>query len=515
MVSKQIVTLAMLMMALVLAGCSEPPELAAAKKISDDLAQARDLINQRTSASYDQAEKILQDTLRTPNATPIAKQGAHELLATLLSEVTARQFTDEQFATLQQNFAQADSDLHYALSQLSAEAAGFAYSAGLSLSNSQTLQQYRRALAEMVPQAIIDKDNAEKIRVLSEQRLARTRQEVSSARMAAERYFVKAESLSGDEYISTVAQAAAGQLEADRLSIRARNEELALQSAQQDEFSQRAQLAKLQEALQRVEQQISAHAGSVDQVRQARDDAKAQLQDSADKLLVQLKSFGELGMKLDAAYQRLVERQGQAITHYGQALAGAAARSKKFREFKSAQPADSPADQRVDMLIPADAQVDLAVSLTRAEILRVSVRQDYVGLLERISWREKQVENARTALTVVGVQMSSPQSTTTSTEQVYTAAKDDLSSAIQKLRATAWPRQRKEDSAEQMVKYLEDARWNWQVWAMLGLAHQSRSALRLQMGDDQEAQADSQAASVYLSSAGRAKPGLVRLTGSN
>ncbi|NIA06848.1 MAG: hypothetical protein GWP14_04285 [Actinobacteria bacterium] len=519
MVSKQIVWLAMLMMALFLAGCSEPPELAASKKISDDLAQARDLIKQQTPASYAQAEKILQDTLRTPNATSVAKQGAHELLATLLSEVTARQFTDEQFAKLQQDFAQADSDLHYALSRLCAEAAGFAYSAGLSLSDSQTLQQYRRTLAQMVPQAIIDKDNAEKIRVGLEQRLARTRQEVSRMRITAEKSFLKAESLSGDEYVSTVAQAAAGQLEADRLSIRARNEELALQSARQDEFSRQFQLAKLQEAVQRVEQQISAQAGSLDQVRQARDTAKAKLQKSADELLVQLNSFGELGTQLDAAYQLLMDQQGQAISHYGKALVGAAAGSKRFRDFKSARPADSPADQRVDMLISVDAQVDLAVSLTRAEILRASMRQDYVGLLERVSWRAKQVEDARKALTAVGVRMGSPQidaaSTQQSIQQVCTTAKGDLSSAIQTLRATAWPRQKKADSAEQMVKNLEGVRWNWQVWAMLGLAHQARAALCQQMGDEQEARADSQAASVYLSSAGRIRPGLVRLTGSN
>ena len=519
MVSKQMVWLAMLMMALFLAGCAEPPELAASKKISDNLAQARDLIKQQTSASYAQAEKILQDTLRTPNATSIAKQGAHELLATLLSEVTARQFTDEPFTKLQQDFAQADSDLHYALSRLCAEAAGFAYSAGLSLSDSQTLGQYRRSLAEMVPQATTEKNKAEKIRLDAEMRLARTRQEVSRARIAAEKSFFKAESLSGDEYVSVVAQAAAGQLEADRLSIRARNEELALQSAQQDESARQSQLAKLQKALQRVEQQISAHAGSVDQIHQAHETSKNRLQTVADELLVQLKSFGELGVQLDAAYQLLMERQGQAITHYGKALDGATAKSKKFRDFKSAQPADSPPDQRVDMLIPVDVQVDLAVSMTRAEILRASVRQDYVGLLERMSWRAKQVENVREALTAVGVQMASPQIDTASTQQsiqqVYTTAKDDLSSAIQTLRTTALPRQKKEDSAEQIVKNLERVRWNWQVWAMLGLAHQARATLCQQMGDDQEAQADSQAASVYLSSADQTKPGLVRLTGSN
>jgi hypothetical protein len=168
------------------------------------------------------------------------------------------------------------------------------------------------------------------------------------------------------------------------------------------------------------------------------------------------------------------------------------------------------------MLITADAQVDLAVSLARAEILRASVRQDYASLLQRMLWRATQVDNAQKALTAVGVQMSSPQIATTSTEQVYTVAKNDLSSAIQKLRATAWPGQKKEDSAEQIVEKLErETRWNWQVWAMLGLAHQRRAALCLQMGDDQGAQADSQAASVYLSSAGRIRPGLVRLTGSN
>ena len=517
---RQIVGLAVLMTALLAAGCSESPELAAAKKISRDLAKARDLMEQQGPDSYAQAEQILQGALRTPNATAIAKQGAHELLATLLSEINAREFTDEEFSGLGQDFAQADSELHYALSEISAEAAGLAYVAGLAMGDGQTLQQYRQKLTGMVPQAITDKDKAENIRMELEKKLIGIQQQVHSLRVEAQKLFLKAEGLSGDEYVSAVAQAAGEQLKADRLAIEGRNAELVLQTARQDELARQAELAKLQETLASIEQQINDHAGSVSDVMRAGIAAKVKLQSSADGLVAKLKSFDELGTDLDAAYQVLIERQGQAVTHYDQALSGAAARSRNFREFKSAQPAGSPTDERVEMLTPVDAQVDLAVSRTRAEILRVSAREDYADLLARIAWRTQQVQEVAKALSVIGVQTNTSQIATSVTEQriqqVYISAKDDLSLAIRTLRTTAMPRQKDDDSAEQIVEGLaREVGWNWQVWAMLGLAHQARAELCLRMGEDQEAQADSKAASVYLSNAGRIRPSLVGLAGSN
>ena len=519
MQSRQIIWLTMLLTTLCLAGCSESPELAASKKISKDLAQARDLMQERNLESYARAEKILQDALRTPDATDIAKQSAHELLATLLSEVNARQLTDTDFTKLQQNFAKADSDVHYSLSQLATKAAGFAYSAGLTISNDQTLQQYRQALAQKVPQAIIDKDNAVTVRVQCQQKLTETQQAVSATRMAAERLFIKAESLSGQERVSTIAQAAAGQLEADRLSIKAHSEQLVLQLAQEDELSRKAELANLQEVLQRVDKQITDHADSAVQTLRAVGVAKAGLQDSADKLLSRLEAFHELGTQMDAAYQLLIDRQGQAVTHYGQALTGAKAQSKRFRDFKARRPADAPPDELVNMMVPLDAEVALAVSVVQAEIFRASLRQNFVGMLERVSSRSAQIENTRKALTAVGVVMGSPQvdaaATAQSIQQARSAAVEDLSSAIKALRTTALPRQNQEASAEQIVEALERSTWNWQVFSMLGLAHQARAALYQQMGSEEQAQADSQAASVYLSKASQTRPSLAILAGSN
>ena len=513
---RQTVGLAVVVSALLVAGCAESPELGAAKKISKDLAQARDLIGQQTPDSYARAEQLLRETLKTRDATMIAKQGANELLATLLSEVNARQFTSEEFADLQRKFGQADSHLYYAFSKLSAEAAGFAYSLGLAQGNSQTLAQYRQKLAGMVPQATTEKDHAESIRIAMEKKLILLRQQVYNLRVEANTLFVRAESLSDSEHVSAVAQAAGKQLEADRLAIDAQNVELALQTAQQDELARKAELAKLQETLQSVETQISSQDNSADEVRQAGVDAKDKIQGSADELAAHLKAFDESGANLATAYQGLIERQGQAITHYGDALNGAADKSAKFRKYKSDQPAEAPADERVAMLTPADAQVDLAVGLVRAEILRASIRKDYAGLVEQMVRRGKQIDGAGKSLAMIGVQISMAQAATTSTEELYAAAKEGLSSAITKLRSAALSRDNEKDTAEEIVKKLErQTQWNWQVWAMLGLAHQARAGIYQQMGDVGGAQADSQEASVYLSNANRARPGLVGLAGSN
>ena len=514
---RQIVGLAVVTVALLVAGCAESPELAAAKKISKDLAQARELMEQRTPDSYARAEQLLRETLKTRDATMIAKQGANELLATLLSEVNARQFTSEEFSGLHSKFSQADSQLYYGLSQLSAEAVGLAYSLGLARGDNQTLGQYRQKLAGMVPQATTEKGNAESLRKALEKKLILLRQQVYNLRVEANELFVRSESLSDSEHVNAVAQAAAKQLEADKLAIDAQNVELTLQMAQLDELTRKAELAKLQETLQSVDQQISSQSKSANEVRQAGVAARAKIQSSAGELATDLEAFDKSGTNLAAAYQGQIERQGQAIKHYGDALKGAADKSAKFRKYKSDQPAEAPADERVAMLTPADAQVDLAVSLVRAEILRASIRKDYAGLSDRIAWRAEQMKVAKTRLALIGVQMSTPQTATNSTEQIYAGAKEGLSSAITKLRTAALlGRDNEKDTAEQIVKKLErQTQWNWQVWAMLGLAHQSRAGVYQRMGDEQGAQADSQEASVYLSNASRSRPGPIGLAGSD
>ena len=64
----QILTCSLLLTALILAGCSDPPEAAAAKKISTNLAQARELMKDQTLDSYSQAESLLRSALKTPAA---------------------------------------------------------------------------------------------------------------------------------------------------------------------------------------------------------------------------------------------------------------------------------------------------------------------------------------------------------------------------------------------------------------------------------------------------------------
>ena len=560
--SRQDVLLAIVLLtALFWGGCSEPPELAASKTISKKVAQARQLMKDHTEASRSQAQKLLQEALKTPAATNIAKQGAHELLASLLSEINGEELT--KLAGAQELFSDADTDLYYTFSQLSTEAASLAYASGLTVRDDQKLKKYRNELAEKTPQAIVDRDNAVRVRRTLEQQLARTERAALATRRAAEGLFLEAEKLGGDEHVRQVSEAAAKRLEADWLSIRAGNEKLAVLSAKEDELARQSALAGLQKAQEHVEQLINTHAGRVNETAQASGDAQATLQEAAEKLLGQLKSFHDKGRKLSEGYEGLIERQGQVVNHYDQALKGAQARSKKFREFKSSQAAEAPLDERVAMLVPLNAEVDLAVSFAQAELVRADLQQELAGVSGRVLSRIKQIEQIRRDLAAVGVTqgsevivktestgkkqpfdifrrlltraekeqqrqypssamgivMASPQIDTAaideSIERTQKAALANLDSAVGTLWMTALPGRKKLGSAEQAIKGLEKSSWNWQVWGMLGLAHQARAELQQRMSKDEEAKADSQTASIYLAKARETRPDLVRLAGPN
>ena len=517
--SRQYVLLTMMFLtALLWGGCSEPPELAAAKTISKNVAQARELIGDRTEASRSQAQRLLEEALRTPAATDIAKQGAHELLASLLSEINGEELT--KLSGAQHLFSQADSDLYYTFSQLSTEAANLAYASGLTVRDDQELQKYRKELVEKIPKAIVNKDNAAKARGTLEQALARTEGAASATRRAAEGLFLEAEALSGDEHVRKVSEATAKRLEADWLSIRASNEKLALHSAKEAELARQSELAGLQKAQEHVEQLINTHADTVNETAEASGATKAKLQDSAGKLMDQLKSFHDKGTEVSKGYDGLIERQGEVVNHYGQALVGAKDLSRKFRKFKSSRPAEAPRDERVEMLVPLDAEVDLAVSFAQAEIIRADLQQELAGVSGLVSSRIKQLEQTQTDLAAVGVIKGSElivdvAAIDKSIQESQTAALVSLDSAVGTLWSTALPGRKEEGSAEQAIKDLERASWNWQVWAMLGLAHQARAELQQQMGNDEEAKAEAQTASIYLAKARETRPDLVRLTGPN
>ena len=139
---RQVFACSLLLTGLILAGCSEPPESVAAKKIATKVARARQLMKDPTAGSQKLAEKLLREALATPAATSIAKLSAHELLATLLSESTARELRklDEKTARKSdelraqaESFAEADLGLGQSLSELASKAGALAYAAGLTL----------------------------------------------------------------------------------------------------------------------------------------------------------------------------------------------------------------------------------------------------------------------------------------------------------------------------------------------------------------------------------------------
>ena len=106
-----------------------------------------------------------------------------------------------------------------------------------------------------------------------------------------------------------------------------------------------------------------------------------------------------------------------------------------------------------------------------------------------------------------------------SINQIRKAALADLESAINTVWSSAMARQEREtppQDAEKAVKALKNQQdWNWQVWGMLGLAHQQRASLRTQMSQPTEASQDLLASQEYFKAVRNVRPDAFRSTASN
>ena len=191
-----------LLTGLILAGCSEPGELAAAKKISSKVAQARELIKDRSPGSYERAKKLLREALATQGATGISQQGAHELMGALLSATTAQELVE--LGEKRGHFGDADANLQRSLSELSTKAAALAYTAGLVNSNDDELQQAREKLKGQIPQARQALSRAVEVRKALAQKLQATEKAAFAAAVIADNMLLEADKASPEEQVSKV-----------------------------------------------------------------------------------------------------------------------------------------------------------------------------------------------------------------------------------------------------------------------------------------------------------------------
>ncbi len=505
---EKIFSCGLLLTGLILVGCSEPSELAAAKKIATKVAQARQLMKDPTKGSYEQAEQLLRKALETPRANSIGKQRANELFATLLSETTARQLSE--LDDVVESFDEADLGLSRSLSELSRKAGALAYAVGLKGSDDEKLQEYRKELLAQIPAARQARDEAARIRTALEQKLAAAKKAALAAATEADGILLEAAKASGDEQLSKMKEGTAKRLEADRLGIAASGQELALLRAKEDEIRRESALAGLRKSLGHVEQLIKAHTVMVSKSNLDEQSAQAAAEKSAGQLLKQVEAFNDSGRELSAAYERLIARQSEAVSHFQQALKGAVERRQRFSKFKADLPAEAEIDERVEMLVELDEEVALAVSVARAQISLAGLREQKIGVLERVQSRVEQIKQ----LTAAGLVMDSTRIDTTPIEasigQTHQAALEDLNSAEQTLWKTALGRLKSDSPPDAVVKRLERAEWNWQVLGMLGLVHEARGGIAGRMGRAEQAQEDAQAAATYLAQSRKARAGVLR-----
>ncbi len=397
---------------LILAGCSEAPELSAAKKITTKVAQARELMKNRTTGSYTQAETLLRDALATKGASSIGKQRAHELLATLLSETTARELNElreklardaaKQQGHRVESFAEADVNLQRSLSELSTRARALAYVVGLKGSSDEDLQNYRKELLAQIPPAEKAMYEATKTWVLLEQKLTTAKSLAFAAGVGADALLLEAAKANGDEQVSKMKVGAAKRLEADRLAIAASIQESAVLRAKEDEIRRESALTGLRKGLKDVNELIKAHAVTLSKSKLDEQIAQVAAEKSADQLLKHLRAFNELGSELSAAYEKLIARQSEVVRHFQEALKGAGQLRQRFSKFKADQPADAQDDERVEMLVELDEEVGLAVSVSRAQISLAGLRAQKIAVLERVRSRVEQIEQLRKDLAVFG-----------------------------------------------------------------------------------------------------------------
>jgi len=353
-----------------------------------------------TKGSYKRAEDLLREALATKGANSIGKQRAHELLGTLLSETTARELGELEAVV--GSFAEADVGLGRSLSELSSKAGALAYAVGLKDSDDEKLQKYREELLGQIPAAQQARDEAVRLRTALEQKLAAAKKAALAAATEADGILLEAAKASGDEQLSKMKEGTAKRLEADRLGIAASGQELVVLRAKEDEIRRESALAALQEGLGQAEELINAHRNMVSKTSLDKQSAQAAAEKSAGQLLKQVEAFNDSGRELSAAYERLIARQSEAVSHFQQALRGAVDRRKRFSQFKAAQPAEAEVDERVEMLVELDAEVALAVSVSRAQISLAGLREQKIGVLERVQSRVEQIKQ----MTSVGLIMN-------------------------------------------------------------------------------------------------------------
>lgn len=511
----------------IVVGCSDSAEQTAARKISQKVAQAREFMADGTENSYANAGSLLQDALSTPNATIVAKRPANELLASLLSQTTAIQLT--QLSDLQNQFAQADADLRLTLGRLSIQAATCAQATGFKTADYSSLREYRRQLLEEIPEAESAGDAAVQARAKAANKLVQTQKTADIAALTAETLLAKAEDFRGEEYVEQIKKGTELRLNADFLRIQARDEELLLVSARQTEAQKRAVLLGLQTALESTEQLIATHEDESAQNELDSSRAKLAAHGSGDELIEQLDEFVDLGEQLSEAYQKLLDRQGRAVAHYNQALEAAKQRRRAFNTYQASTSADVPKDQRVQTLSGPTDEISVGVSLARSKLSLAQLRGRQAGVLQRALARIQQMEEVRKDLSrfgepaAEGIIIEAPRSDAgkiaDSINQIRKAALADLESAINTVWSSAMARQEREtppQDAEKAVKALKNQQdWNWQVWGMLGLAHQQRASLRTQMSQPTEASQDLLASQEYFKAVRNVRPDAFRSTASN
>ena len=546
-----------------MAGCSEPPEQRAAKKISQKADRARKLMEEQTEASLSSAAELLQEALATPSATIIGKRPANELLGALLSQATARQLS--QLDEKQREFAKADTALRLIFRKLSIQAGTFARAEGFKITDDSRLREYRQELGLEIPKAMKARDAAAQVTVEAQAQLAQTKEASAEAVLEAERLLLGAEDMAGEEYVERIKKGTEMRLNADMLLIKARNEELDLISAREIEARHEAILVGLQTALQGAEELITAHARTVATNKFIGEKAQAGADIAAEELIGQLEKFADLGEELSQGYRALVDQQGRSVGHYQQALRAGQERRRKFRSYQGSLKPGAPRDDRVQSLTGSADGVALAMSVARAKVSLAQLRIQQAGVLERALSRIQQMQRARKDLavfgrigtsaevpaepkrsggfgffqelltksekapptekpiTAAGILIAAPKIDTENIAEdiwkIKQAGLEDLDSAISTVRTAAGLRQKQalpSEDAEADVKALErNNDWNWQVWGMLGLAHQQRAALQLKMGQQAEASEDTAASQKYFSAVGKVRPNLFRPTHSN
>lgn len=145
------------------------------------------------------------------------------------------------------------------------------------------------------------------------------------------------------------------------------------------------------------------------------------------------------------------------------------------------------------------------------------------GFFGRLLTKSEKTPRVQKPTTAEGIIIGAPQADSAeiaeNISRIREAGLTDLESAIDAVWSATMSRQKREtpeQDAEEAVEALNGQKeWNWQVWSMLGLAHQQRAALHGQMNKLAEASEDLSASRAYFAAARKARPDVFRSTVSN